>query len=164
MDKTYYDNQLKRNRDRSDKEQPASSNNEDAKASSFVQQGQEMTCYCCGEKGHLSPDCEKKDTIPCEQWHVTRAMQNLQDTNHENDDNENATEDMTEDSESNATSINTASQNARSGTVMSTCILEWTTIPTRNVQRTTTPELVRTSEGHDSPRHRINPQGYIYES
>jgi hypothetical protein len=67
MDKTYYDNQLKRNRDRSDKEQPASSNNEDAKASSFVQQGREMTCCCCGKKGHLSPDCEKKDAIPRKQ-------------------------------------------------------------------------------------------------
>jgi hypothetical protein len=116
MNKTYYDNQLKRNLDRSDKEQPTSSNNEDAKASSFVQQGREMTCYRCGKKGHLSPDCEKKDTIPREQWHVTRAMQNLQDTNHENDDNEKTTKDMIEDSESNATSITTASQNTRSGT------------------------------------------------
>jgi hypothetical protein len=116
MNKTYYDNQLKRNRDGSDKEQPASNSNEDAKASSFVRQGQEMACCCCGKKGHLSPDCEKKDIIPLEQWHVTHAMQNLQDANHENNNNENTTEDMTEDSESNATSIITSSQNTRSGT------------------------------------------------
>jgi hypothetical protein len=27
-----------------------------------------MTCYCCGKKGHLSPECDKKNTTPREQF------------------------------------------------------------------------------------------------
>jgi hypothetical protein len=39
-----------------------------------------MTCYCCcGKKGHLSTKCKIQNTIPREQWHVNRAIQNLQE-------------------------------------------------------------------------------------
>ena len=27
-----------------------------------------ITCYCCGEKGHYSTDCEKQDKIPKDKW------------------------------------------------------------------------------------------------
>jgi hypothetical protein len=53
---------------------------------SFAQQGNTDVCYCCGVRGHRSPDCDKKNTIPRENWHVNRAMQGLQNT----DTNQNA--------------------------------------------------------------------------
>ena len=44
--------------------------------SSFAQR--EITCYCCGEEGHTSPECPKRNSLPREQWYVNRALQNLQ--------------------------------------------------------------------------------------
>ena len=87
---------------------------------SFAQR--EMTCYCCGKKGHLSPECDKKNTIPREQWHVNRAMQHHQEAdgnvNDNANDNENA--DIDEDDDSvQTTASSTSTQNRRSGTTRS---------------------------------------------
>jgi hypothetical protein len=29
---------------------------------SFAQGGKDETCYCCGKKGHMSPECPDKNT------------------------------------------------------------------------------------------------------
>ena len=53
------------------------SNNSEA-ASSFVQNSlKEGYCYCCGKKGHLSPDCPDKDHIPKSEWAYKKATQHL---------------------------------------------------------------------------------------
>ncbi len=77
---------------------------ENPNATSFAQQNQEMTCYCCGKKGHLSPDCDKKNTIPRENWHVNRAMQNMQERGGEDETETTAEDDPHEDDESALTS------------------------------------------------------------
>jgi len=33
-----------------------------------------LTCYCCGKKGHSSPNCPDKDKIPRDQWYVNRVL------------------------------------------------------------------------------------------
>jgi hypothetical protein len=66
----YYDNQKKNREQTRDKrsrdERPT--NDESSNATSFVQRERKMTCYCCGKKGHLSPECDKKNTTPREQF------------------------------------------------------------------------------------------------
>jgi hypothetical protein len=44
-------------------------------ATSFAQGGKDKTCYCCGKKGHLSPECPDKNTIKKEDWHIKKATQ-----------------------------------------------------------------------------------------
>ena len=44
---------------------------------SFVQSSGIM-CYCCGKKGHKSPQCPEKDTRPKDQWAIRKAEQHLQ--------------------------------------------------------------------------------------
>ena len=39
---------------------------------SFAQGSNTIVCHCCGEPGHISPRCPKKDTIPREEWAVKR--------------------------------------------------------------------------------------------
>ena len=39
-------------------------------------QGAGIVCYCCGKKGHKSPECPDKDKIPKEKWHQNMAYQN----------------------------------------------------------------------------------------
>ena len=52
---------------------------------SFVQSGGTM-CYCCGKKGHKSPQCPEKDTRPKDQWAIRKAEQHLQAETNNNDD------------------------------------------------------------------------------
>ena len=52
---------------------------------SFVQSGGIM-CYCCGKKGHKSPQCPEKDTRPKDQWAIRKAEQHLQAENNSDDD------------------------------------------------------------------------------
>jgi hypothetical protein len=114
LDQRYWDNQ-KKNRDRSRDERNNNNNNEESgNATSFAQHEREMTCYCCGKKGHLSTTCDKRNAIPRDQWHVSKAMQHLQgDDGHADDDNN--TEEVTDDDESLLTTRSTSSQNRRSG-------------------------------------------------
>ena len=34
----------------------------------------DVTCYCCGEEGHHSKDCPKKDTILKDKWAIKKGM------------------------------------------------------------------------------------------
>ena len=43
---------------------------------SFVQSGG-IVCYCCGKKGHRSPQCPEKDTRPKDQLAIRKAEQHL---------------------------------------------------------------------------------------
>ena len=36
------------------------------------------TCYCCGKKGHISPQCPEKDTRPRDKWIKKTVYQHLQ--------------------------------------------------------------------------------------
>jgi hypothetical protein len=45
-------------------EDGTSTNKEDgSKETSFAQVGKDKTCYCCGKKAHISPECPQKSTI-----------------------------------------------------------------------------------------------------
>ena len=39
---------------------------------SFAQM--EGKCYCCGKPGHKSPDCNKKDKIPKDEWAIKKSQ------------------------------------------------------------------------------------------
>ena len=41
--------------------------------------GNDKNCYCCGKKGHLSPDCPEKDTRKKSDWHMHKAVSAYQD-------------------------------------------------------------------------------------
>ena len=48
------------------------SSSKDGAKTSFAQARGDVTCYVCGKKGHMSPQCYLKDTIPKEKWHQPR--------------------------------------------------------------------------------------------
>jgi hypothetical protein len=56
-------------------EDGTSTNKEDgSKETSFAQVGKDKeTCYCCGKKGHISPECPQKNTIKKEDWAFRKA-------------------------------------------------------------------------------------------
>jgi hypothetical protein len=39
---------------------------------SFAQGGKDQICCCCGEKGHVSPECPDEKTIKKKDWHVRK--------------------------------------------------------------------------------------------
>jgi hypothetical protein len=124
LDQQFYNNQ-KKNRERSREERNKNENGNNP--TSFAQS--EMTCYCCGKKGHLSPECEKRNTIPRDQWHVNRAIRHHQEADGDDDANDNGNADTGKDDDSvQTTASSTSSQNRRSGT---------TTRSPRNTQSTT---------------------------
>ena len=47
----------------------------------------EYRCYCCGEKGHKSPQCPMKDKIPKSDWAFNKATLNYIQTQHEKTEN-----------------------------------------------------------------------------
>eukprot|EP00957_Ditylum_brightwellii_P086009 6543583-Ditylum_brightwellii.AAC.1 len=51
-----------------DKEKEKEESNEEATPLAFAQM--EGKCYCCGKKGHLSPECKQEDKIPKEYWAI----------------------------------------------------------------------------------------------
>ena len=46
----------------------------------------ELTCYCCGKKGHIAQKCLKKNTIPKNEWVINKARVYLQQTREEEED------------------------------------------------------------------------------
>jgi hypothetical protein len=136
IDQRYYDTQ-KKNRKRLRDEQPRSEANSNPTSFAQREPQQELTCYCCGKKGNISPECDKRNAIPREQWHVNRAKQNLQEGNSTDDAHE-VEADLSEDDESVQTVQFTSGQNCRSGT---------TQAPTRSgtPARSRTPTTTRNS-------------------
>ncbi len=68
----------------------------------------EQTCYCCGKKGHIAPNCSKWDTIPKSEWYIKRAVQHLQ-TYNEQQTEENDDEHSIESAQASTTSASTSS-------------------------------------------------------
>ncbi|MGL5936506.1 MAG: hypothetical protein ACRCZI_12910, partial [Cetobacterium sp.] len=63
------------------------------KATSFAQKEREKKqkdyiCHCCGRKGHISPNCPKKDEIKKKDWHISKTMVAVQDADDDDEANE----------------------------------------------------------------------------
>jgi len=56
---------------------------------SFAQSTKVPVCYCCGEKGHKSPECPQKDKIPKSEWAIRKAEQHLQSSEGKKEEEEN---------------------------------------------------------------------------
>ena len=58
-----------------DKEKKKNNPPETKHETSFAQgSGKDCICYCCGKKGHISPDCPDKDKRKGD-WHVKKSLQ-----------------------------------------------------------------------------------------
>lgn len=85
LDKKYHDQKKKENEIQSKKK----SDDDNGSKKSFAQKPKEnMTCYCCGKKGHAATDCQKRDTIPREEWFIKKAMSNMQGEERKDDASE----------------------------------------------------------------------------
>ncbi len=62
----------------------------EANETSFAQGNSDKSCYCCGKKGHLSPDCPQKNSIKKEDWAIQKSqtvyVQNEKQDDHQDDD------------------------------------------------------------------------------
>jgi hypothetical protein len=45
---------------------------------SFAQNSKAQTCYCCGKKGHISPECPDKNSIEKKDWLIWKAELHMQ--------------------------------------------------------------------------------------
>jgi hypothetical protein len=64
------------NKTRKDKDENTSSKTtSETTESSFTQGGKDKICYCCGKKGHMSPECPDKNSIKREDWHIKKSTQ-----------------------------------------------------------------------------------------
>ena len=59
--------------------QQNSANNSVTPTETSFAQANERTCYCCGERGHIAPQCPRRNEIPRDQWAANRGVQHLQD-------------------------------------------------------------------------------------
>jgi hypothetical protein len=76
-----------RNYKKDDDEHPTKEHS--SSETSFAQSNKDKTCYCCGKKGHLSPDCSEKNKIPKEDWAIRKAELHMQaEGDHEEQDDE----------------------------------------------------------------------------
>jgi hypothetical protein len=75
-------------------EDGTSTNKEDGpKETSFAQVGKDKTCYCCGKKGHISPECPQKNTIKKEDWAFRKATLYVQADGKEDHQDDDSTDD-----------------------------------------------------------------------
>ena len=52
------------------------------------QDNKDITCFCCGKKGHYSDNCPDKEKIPKEEWAVKKGMNLHQRKEQEKKDDE----------------------------------------------------------------------------
>ena len=53
---------------------------------SFAQgNNKSFTCFCCGKKGHISPECPEKNSRKKEDWAIKKAELHLQAEHNENE-------------------------------------------------------------------------------
>ena len=77
IDAKYYENQkARREKAQSDRNDRNECNNDSVHETSFAQR--DLTCYCCGKKGHSSTVCDKTSTIPQNEWWISKAEQHYQ--------------------------------------------------------------------------------------
>ena len=81
------------NRDKNNRNDPKNDDNDKDEQEiplSFAQL--EDACYCCGKKGHRSPDCRDRKKIPREEWAINKASQShVQASENANKSTENGT-------------------------------------------------------------------------
>ena len=118
LDDKYRENQ-RRKREQAQTERQSNSsstgNTDDgSSARSFAQDTSHVICHCCGKKGHYAPDCNKRNSIPRDQWHVNRAIQHLQESEQGNDSADDDDDDNDDNDNDNAST--TSRSNRRSDT------------------------------------------------
>lgn len=106
----------RRENDRSGNERPS------ATESSFAQRSEGRKCYCCGSPDHIVPNCDKKNSIPRDQW-----FDRTQTMHYQNADNN--------DGESVASDADVSVQSSRSARDMG-----WSGLQICHKQRVTTNE------------------------
>ena len=83
IDPKYYESQRKK---RENQQKQSQSNESTPKTASFAQQKKDVTCYCCGKKGHTSPKCTKHDEIPRDKWFKPQSNQAHHQEDQQSDD------------------------------------------------------------------------------
>jgi hypothetical protein len=66
------------NKPKEDENNTPKSQNETNETSVAQQNNKDKTCYCCGKKGHISPECKEKNTRKKEDWAFRKAEQHMQ--------------------------------------------------------------------------------------
>jgi hypothetical protein len=60
---------------------------------SFAQNSKAQTCYCCGKKGPISPECPDKNIIEKKDWFIRKPELHMQaEQKDEHEDNESTTD------------------------------------------------------------------------
>jgi hypothetical protein len=87
IDAKYYELQKKQR-----EQAKAAKEEEQTKMTCFAQTGKEMTCYCCGKKGHKSTECRHQNSIPKKDWWFNKALQNYQEQEPDDGDDNQSTQ------------------------------------------------------------------------
>jgi len=77
FDLTYQESRKKKqnNAKDKDKEQGKEKKDKDEMQTELNFAQLEGSCYCCGKKGHWSPQCNKKDKIPRSEWAINKTAE-----------------------------------------------------------------------------------------
>jgi hypothetical protein len=81
--------QSKKNED----ENTSTQKTDETKETSFAQGGKDKTCYCCGKKGHMIPECPQKNSIKKEDWAISEATVDVQAEKEDEDQDDDSTSD-----------------------------------------------------------------------
>ena len=82
-DQAHTEAQKKRHKQKEESKQNKSSDQDKKTGTSLAQQHKNMTCHCCGEKGHCESECPMKDKISQENWAIKKGMHTVQNPNDE---------------------------------------------------------------------------------
>jgi len=88
IDQRYYDLKKKRRDERQNQDDDRSTATTETNLAQRGRESRQVTCYCCGKKGHTSDKCSKRDEIPRNEWAINRAVNNMMSENEDNDDDE----------------------------------------------------------------------------